>query len=185
MRWGGRGTTREDGRASRRRGGGRISVGTTTGRGQRGTRTSGNAVSRMAEDGKGQIDADVVEAMEDNDYDEDHRTTSSRVARLEAKLDRIDGGMHLMGGKLDEKIEVVLPAVDAAARAREEGRCIGRGAARRGRMAVRVGGGGGEGFPPERRREEDGKGRGRAVLRCVGDGAPRGRIGQCLDIILC
>jgi hypothetical protein len=101
-----------------------------TGRGRRGTRTSGNAVSRMAEDGEGRIDADAVEATEDNDYNEDHCATSSRVARLEAKLDRIDGGMHSMGGKLDEQIEVVLPAVDAAARAREEGICIGRGAAR-------------------------------------------------------
>jgi hypothetical protein len=142
-------------------------------------------VSRMAEDGEGQIDADAVEATDDDDYDEDHRATSSRVARLKAKLDRIDGGMHSMGGKLDEQIEVVLPAMDAAARAREEGRCIGRGAARRGRTAVRVGGGGGEGFPPERRREEDGEGQGRAVLRCVKDGAPRGRIGQFLDILLC
>jgi hypothetical protein len=44
---------------------------------------------------------------------------------------------------------------------------------------------GGEGFPSERRREEDGEGRGRAVLRYVEDGAPRGRIGQCLDIVLC
>ncbi len=87
--------------------------------------------------------------MNDDDYDEDHRATSSRVARLEAKFDRITGGMHSMGGKLDEQIEVVLPAMDAAARAREEGRCVGRGAARRGRTAVRVGGGGGEGFPPE------------------------------------
>jgi hypothetical protein len=139
----------------------------------------------MAEDGKGQIDADAVEATDDDVYDEDHRATSSRVARLEPKLDRIDGGMHSMGGKLDEQIEVVLPSVNAAARAREEGRCVGRGAARRGRTAVRVGGGGGEGFPPERRREEDGEGRGRAVLRCVEDGAPRGRIGQCLDIVLC
>ncbi len=77
-----------------------------------------------------------------------------------------------MGGKLDEQIEVVLPAVDAAARVREEGRCVGRGAARQGRTAVRVGGGGGEGFPLERRREEDGEGRGQAVLRCVEDGAP-------------
>ncbi len=123
--------------------------------------------------------------MDNDDYDEDHRATSSRVARLEAKSDRIDGGMHSMGGKLDEQIEVVLPAVDAAARAREEGICIGRGAARRGRTAVRVGGGGGEGFPPERGREDNGKGRGQAVLRCVKDGAPRGRIGQCLDIVLC
>ncbi len=44
-------------------------------------------------------------------------------------MDRIDGGMHSMGGKLDEQIKVVLPAVDAAARAREEGRCVGREAA--------------------------------------------------------
>jgi hypothetical protein len=93
--------------------------------------------------------------------------------------------MHSMGGKLNEQIKVVLPAVDAAARAREEGICVGRGAVRRGRTTVQVGGGGGEGFPPERRREEDGEGRGRAVLRYVEDGAPRGRIGQCLDIVLC
>ncbi len=92
-------------------------------------RTSGNAVSRMAEDGKGRIDADPVEATDDNVYDEDHRATSSRVARLEPKLDRIDRGMHSNGGKLDEQIEVVLPSVNAAARAREEGRCVGRGAA--------------------------------------------------------
>ncbi len=44
-------------------------------------------------------------------------------------MDRIDGGMHSMGGKLDKQIEVVLPAVDAAARAREEGICVERGAA--------------------------------------------------------
>jgi hypothetical protein len=142
-------------------------------------------VSRIAEDGKGQIDADAVKAMDDDNYNEDHRATSSRVARLEAKLDRINGGMHSMGGKLDEPIEVVLPAVDAAARSREEGICVGRGAAQQGRTAVRVGGGGGEGFPPERRREEDGEGQGRAVLCCVEDGAPRGHIGQCLDIVLC
>jgi hypothetical protein len=91
---------------------------------------SGNAVSRMADDGKGRIDADAVEATDDGDYDEDHRRMLSRVARLEAKLDRIDGGMHSMGGKLDDNIKVVLPAVDMAARAREEGRCVGRGAAR-------------------------------------------------------
>ncbi len=54
-------------------------------RGRQGTRTSGNAVSRMAEDGEGRIDADVVEATDDDDYNEDHRATSSRVARLEAK----------------------------------------------------------------------------------------------------
>ncbi len=84
--------------------------------------------------------------MDDNDYDEDHRAMLSRVARLKAKLDRIAGGMHSMGGKLDEQIKVVLPAVDAAARAREEGRFVGRGAARRGRTAVRVGGGGGRIF---------------------------------------
>jgi hypothetical protein len=156
-----------------------------TGRGRRGTRTSGNAVSRIAEDGKGRIDADVAEATNDDDYDKDHRATPSREARHEAKLDRINGGTHSLGGKLDMKIKVVLPAVDAAARAREEGRCIGRGAARQGRTAVRVGGGGGGGFPPERRREEDSKGQGRAVLRCVGDGAPQGHIGQCLDIVLC
>jgi hypothetical protein len=134
---------------------------------------------------EGQIDADAVEATDDDDYNEDHRATLSRVARLEAKLDRIDGRMHLMGGKLDKQIKVVLPAVDAAARAREEGICIGRGAARRGRTAVQVGGGGGEGFLPERQREEDGEGRGRAVLCCVEFGAPQGRIGQCLDIVLC
>jgi hypothetical protein len=92
-------------------------------------RTSGNAVLRMAEDGEGQIDADGVEATDDDDYNKDHRATSSRVARLETKLDRINGGMHLMGGKLDEQIKVVLLAVDTAARAREEGRCVGRGAA--------------------------------------------------------
>ena len=79
------------------------------------------------------------------------------MACLEPKLDRIDGGMHSMGGKLDEQIEVVLPSVNAAARAREEGRCVGRGAARQGRTAVRVGGGGGEGFPPERRRKRTGR----------------------------
>jgi hypothetical protein len=90
----------------------------------------------MAEDGKGRIDADAVEAMDDNDYDEDPRATSLMVARLEAKLDRINGGMHSMGGKLDEQIKMVWPAVDAAARVREEGICIGRGAARRGRTAV-------------------------------------------------
>jgi hypothetical protein len=126
-----------------------------------------------------------VEATDSDNYDEDHRATSSRVARLEAKLDRIERGMHSMGGKLDKQIKVVLPAVDVAARAREEGRCIGRGAARQGRTAVRVGGGGGEGFPPEGQWEEDGEGQGRAVLCCVEDGAPRGRIGQCLDIVLC
>ncbi len=142
-------------------------------------------MSRMAEDGEGQIDADAVEVTNDDDYDEDHRATSSRVALLEAKLDRINGGMHSMGGKLDKQIKVVLPAVDAAARAREEGICVGRGAARQGRTALRVGGGEGEEFPPERRREEDGEGQGRAVLRCVEDGTPRGRIGQCLDIELC
>ncbi len=58
-----------------------------------------------------------------------------------------------MGGKLDEQIEVVLPAVDAAARAREEGICVGRGAARQGRTAVQLGGGGGEDF----RRNNNGK----------------------------
>ncbi len=133
-------------------------------------------MSRMAEDGKGQIDADAVEATDDDVYDEDHRATSSRVACLKPKLDRINGGMHSMGGKLDKQIEVVLPSMNAAARAREEGRCVGRGAARRGRTAMRVEGGGGEGFPPERRREEDGEGQGRAVLHCVEDGAPRGCI---------
>jgi hypothetical protein len=49
---------------------------------------------------------------------------------------------------------------DAASRAREEGGCVGGGAARQGRTAVRVGGEGGEGFPSERRQEEDGEGRG-------------------------
>ena len=107
----------------------------------------------MAEDGEGRIDADAVEATDDDDYDEDHRATLSRVARLEAKLDRIDGGMHSMGGKLDKQIKVVLPAVDATARVREEGRCVRRGAARRGRTAVRVGGGEGEDF----RRNDDRK----------------------------
>ncbi len=67
--------------------------------------------------------------MDDDEYDKDHRAMSSRVARLEAKLDRINWGMHSMGGNLDKQIEVVLPAVDAAARAREEGRCVGRGVA--------------------------------------------------------
>ena len=84
----------------------------------------------MAEDGEVRIDADAVEATDDDNYDEDHHATSLRVERLDAKLDRIDGGMHSMGCKLDEQIKVVLPAVDAAARAREEGRCVGRGAAR-------------------------------------------------------
>jgi hypothetical protein len=95
----------------------------------------------------------AVEVTDDDVYDEDHRATSSRVARLEPKLDRIDGGMHSMGGKLDEQVKVVLPSVNAAARAREEGRCVGRGAAQRGRKAVRVGGGGGKDF----RRKDNGK----------------------------
>ncbi len=90
----------------------------------------------MAEDGEGRIDADAVEAMDNDNYDEDHPSMSSRVACLEVKLDRIDRGMHSMGGKLNEQIEVVLPAKDAAARAREEGICVGRGAARQGRTAV-------------------------------------------------
>ncbi len=41
---------------------------------------------RMAEDGKGRIDVDAVEATDDNDYNEDHRATLSRVARLKAKI---------------------------------------------------------------------------------------------------
>ncbi len=108
--------------------------------------------------------------MDDDVYNEDHCATSLRVARLEPKLDRIDGGMHSMGGKLDEQIEVVLPSVNAAARARQEGRCVGRGAARRGRTAVQVGGGGGKDF----RRNNNGKRMARdkderycAVLRMV------------------
>jgi hypothetical protein len=83
----------------------------------------------MAEDGKGRIDVDAVDATDNDNYDKDHRATSSRVARLKAKLDRIDRGMHSMGGKLDKQIKVVLPAMDVAARVREEGRCVGRGAA--------------------------------------------------------
>jgi hypothetical protein len=88
----------------------------------------------MAEDGKGQIDADAVEATDDDDYDEDHRATSSRVARLEAKFDRIEGGMHSMGGKLDEQIEVVLPAVEATTRARHKGRRAWREVIRAGNL---------------------------------------------------
>ena len=38
---------------------------------------------------------------------------------------------------------MVMMEEDAASRAREEGGCVGEGAARRGRTAVRVGGGGG------------------------------------------
>ncbi len=49
-------------------------------------------MSRMAEDGEGKIDTDAVEATDDNDYDEDHRAMSSRVARLEAKFTGSTGG---------------------------------------------------------------------------------------------
>jgi hypothetical protein len=59
--------------------------------------------------------------MDDDDYVEDHRVTSLRVACLKAKFDRIDGGVHSMGGKPDKQIKVVLPAVDAAARAEGKG----------------------------------------------------------------
>jgi hypothetical protein len=48
-----------------------------------------------------------------------------------------------VAGRLDG---MVMMEEDAASRAREEGGCVGRGAARRGRTSVRVGGGGGEDF---------------------------------------
>jgi hypothetical protein len=51
-----------------------------------------------------------------------------------------------VAGRLDG---MVMMEEDAASRAREEGGCVGGGAVHRGRTAVRVGGGGGEGFPPE------------------------------------
>jgi hypothetical protein len=60
-----------------------------------------------------------------------------------------------VAGRLDG---MVMMEEDMASRAREEGDASEGGAARRGRTAVRVGGEGGEGFPPEQGREEDGEG---------------------------
>jgi hypothetical protein len=48
-----------------------------------------------------------------------------------------------MAGRLDR---MVMMEEGTASRAREEGGCIGGGAARRGRTSVQVGGGGGEDF---------------------------------------
>jgi hypothetical protein len=48
-----------------------------------------------------------------------------------------------VAGRLDR---MVMMEEDAASRAREEGGCVGGGAARRGRTSVRVGGGEGEDF---------------------------------------